>query len=125
MFVQPRSLEQRVTMLEEKMQELRELPARVSGVEVQIVQLREEMRESFSATRTELGGKVDGLRIELRGEMHGVRADLLVEIHGIRDELLAEIRQGDQATRDFMRMLFEHHQSNLKTIGEGKRKRKQ
>jgi len=95
------------------MQELRELPARVAGVELQLVQLREEMRESFSAIRTELGGKVDGLRVELRGEMHEMR-----------DELLAEIRLGDQATRDFMRMLFEHHQSSLKTIGEGTKKRK-
>ena len=89
--MQPRSLEQRVTMLEEQMQELRELPARVAGVELQILQLREEMREAFSATRSEL-----------------------------RDE----IRAGDQATRDFMRMLFEHHQTNLRTIGEGTKKRK-
>ncbi|NOT26272.1 MAG: hypothetical protein HOP16_09230 [Acidobacteria bacterium] len=110
------------------MQELRELPARVAGVELQIVQLREEMRGSFSAIRTELGGKVDGLRDELRGEMHGMRGELLAEIRqgdqATRDRLLAEIRLGDQATRDFMRMLFEHHQSNLKTIGEGTKKRK-
>ena len=91
------------------MQELRELPVRVAGVELQILQLREEMRESFSAIRTELDGKVAGLQ----GEMQGMR-----------DELLAEIRLGDQATRDFMRMLFEHHQSSLKTIGEGRKKRK-
>jgi hypothetical protein len=84
-------------MLEDQMQELRGLPARVAGVELQIVQLRGEMREAFSATRS-----------ELRGEMHG-----------IRDELLAEIRGGDQATQNFMKVLFEHHQSNLRTIGEG------
>jgi hypothetical protein len=115
-----------VTRLEEQMQELRELPARVAGVELQIVQLRHEMQEAFSATRSEFGGKVDGLhgrmdglRDELRTEMHGIRDELRTETHGIRDELLAEIRLGDQATRDFMRMLFEHHQSNLRTIGEG------
>ena len=122
------------------MQELRELPARVAGVELQIMQLRGEMREAFSATRSEFGGKVDGLhgrmgglharvddlhgrmdslRDELRTEMHGIRDELRNETHGIRDELLAEIRLGDQATRDFMRMIFEHHQSNLRTIGEG------
>ena len=99
--MQPRSLEQRVTMLEEQMQELRELPARVAGVDLQILQLREEMQEAFSATRS-----------ELRGEMHS-----------IRDELRAEIRAGDQETRDFMRMLFEHHQTNLRTIDEGKKGR--
>ena len=81
------------------MQELRELPARVGGVELQILQLREEMQVGFSATRS----------------------DLRAEMHGMRDELLVEIRTGDQATRDFMRMLFEHHQTNLRTIGEGKK----
>ena len=115
------------------MQELRGLPARVAGVELQIVQLREEMRESFSAIRTELGGKVDGLhgrmddlhgrmdglRDELRTETHGIRDDLRAEMRGMRDELMTEIRDGDQATRNFMKTLFEHHQSNLRTIGEG------
>ena len=48
------------------MQELRELPARVAGVELQMLQLREEMREAFSATRS-----------ELRGELHGIRDELL------------------------------------------------
>ena len=86
------------------MQELRGLPARVAGVELQIVQLREEMREAFSATRSEFNGKVDGLRAEL---------------HGIRDELLTEIRVGDQATRDFMRMLYEDTKTMIRTMGEG------
>ena len=94
------------------MQELRELPARVAGVELQILQLRGEMQEAFSATRSEFGG------------LHGKVDSLRVEMHGIRDELLAEIRDGDQATQNFMKVLFEHHQSNLKTIGEGTPKRK-
>jgi len=84
------------------MQELKGLPARVAGVELQIVQLRDEMREAFSATR-----------LELRGEMCG-----------IRDELRAEIRAGDQATRDFMRTLYEDLKATLRTIGEGTKGRK-
>lgn len=146
------------------MQELRELPARVAGVELQILQLRGEMQEAFSATRAVLGGKVEGLRVEmhgirdelrteihgfrdelraethgirdeLRAEIHGIRDDLRTEIHevrdelradmqGVRDDLLAEIRDGDRETQNFMKVLFEHHQSNLKTIGEGTPKRK-
>ncbi len=43
-----------MTSLEEQMQELRDLPTRVTGVESQILQLRTEMRDEFSATRTEL-----------------------------------------------------------------------
>ena len=46
----PRSLEQRVTFLEQQMQELADLPARVAGVELQILQLRDEMRVESSAT---------------------------------------------------------------------------
>ena len=96
-------------MLEEQMQELRELPARVAGVELQIMQVRGEMREAFSATR---------------GEMHGIRDELRIEMHGIRDELLAEIRLGDQATRDFMRMLHEEALARIATIGEGTKRRR-
>ena len=80
---------------------------------MQILQLREEMQEAFSATRS-----------ELQGEMHSICNELRTEIHGMRDELLAEIRLGDQATRDFTRMLFEHHRTNLRTIAEGAKKRK-
>jgi ribosomal protein S6E (S10) len=84
------------------MRELREIPARIAGVESQIVQLRQEMQESFSAIRSELGEKADGRQID-----------------GLRVELLTEIRGGDQATQNFMKVLFEHHQANLRTIGEG------
>ena len=100
-------------MLEEQMQEIRGLPARVAGVELQIVQLREEMRESFSATRS-----------ELRGEIHGIRDELRAEMRGVRDDLRVEIRAGDQETRDFMRMLYEELTTTLKTIGEGTKGRR-
>lgn len=89
-------------MLEGQMRELRDLPARVAGVELQVLQLRGEMREAFSATRSELRG----------------------ELHGSREDLRAEIRTGDQATRDFMRALYERYQTNMRTIGEGKKGRK-
>ena len=128
--MQPRSLEQRVTMLEQQMQELRELPTRVAGVELQIVQLREEMQVAFSAIRSELReevgslhGRADGLhgRVDgLHGKIDGLRAEML----GIRDDLRGEIRAGNQETRDFMRMLYEHQQTNIRTIGEGKKGRK-
>ena len=97
-------------MLEQQMQELRELPARVAGVELQIVQLRAEMREAFSATR-----------VELRSEMHGIRDELRTEMHGMRDDLRNEIRAGDQATRDFMRMLYEDTIARIATMGEGRK----
>ena len=91
------------------MQELRELPARVAGVELQVLQLREEMQVAFSALRSELHEEVGGLR----GEMHG-----------IRDDLREETRAGNQATRDSMRALYEDALTRMATIGEGKKGRK-
>ena len=95
------------------MQALRELPDRVASVELQIVQLRDEMHDAFSA-----------MRLELRGEMRAIRDELRAEIHGIRDDLRLEIQAGNQETRTFMRMLYENNKETIKTMGEGKRKRK-
>jgi hypothetical protein len=48
-----KSLEERVDMLERRIEILEQLPDRVTAVEVQIVQLRNEVRAEFSATRAE------------------------------------------------------------------------
>jgi hypothetical protein len=47
----PESLRVRVERLERRMENLELLPDRVSAVESQIMQLRDEMRNEFSATR--------------------------------------------------------------------------
>ena len=47
-------LEGRVSILEEKVGSLEQLPARVDALELQIQQLRGEMRAEFSATRQEI-----------------------------------------------------------------------
>ena len=47
----PESLRVRVERLERRVEILEQLPDRVSAVESQIVQLRDEMRNEFSATR--------------------------------------------------------------------------
>ena len=44
-----RSLDERVEILETKVGDLQELPARMGAVEAQILQLRVEMRDGFSA----------------------------------------------------------------------------
>ena len=106
------------------MQALRELPDRVASVEVEIVQLRDEMHDAFSAMRSELRGEMRTIRDELRAEIQGTRDALGAEIHGIRDDLRLEIQAGNQETRTFMRMLYENNKETIKTMGEGKRKRK-
>ena len=64
--MQPRSIEERLTMLERQMQEMRELPERVTKLASQILQLREEMREELSAIRTEMKAADDETRVFMR-----------------------------------------------------------
>jgi hypothetical protein len=80
-------------MLEEQMQALRDLPTRVSGVESQILQLREEMQVGFSAIRTEFRGELQEFGAALRAEMQGIRDDLRAEMHGMRNERRADKRR--------------------------------
>ena len=55
--MQQRSMIERIEILERKVEALETLPERVTGVEVQLVQLRDEMRVEFSATRAENAGR--------------------------------------------------------------------
>jgi hypothetical protein len=91
------SLEERVTLLEQ-------LPARVDGLALQIVQLREEMHAEFSAIRTESQAGFSAIRTE-SGET--------------RRSLREEIRTGDEETRRQMRLLYEDVIARLVLIQEG------
>jgi len=72
-------------MLEQQMQQLRDLPERVGRVESQILQLRTEMRDGFSAIRSDL-------RAELHGVEAGLRTEFRTELHDVRDALRSEMR---------------------------------
>ena len=84
----------RVQILEQKVENLEKLPARLEAVESQIVQLRDEMRGEFSAVRQEIGATAAGLH--------------------------AEIRAGDEETRRYMRVLHEEVLSRIAMLGEGR-----
>ena len=51
-----RSLDERVEILEKKVGDLEKLPARMDAVESQILQLRGEMRDGFSAIDRRFAG---------------------------------------------------------------------
>src|SRR5262245_8798924 len=85
-------LPERVTILEQKVEILESLPERVTALELQIVQLRSEMHDEFSA---------------IRGELRGGDARLREEIRAVDAGLREEIRSGDEETRRFMRVLHE------------------
>ena len=90
-----KSLEERVDMLERRVELLEQLPDRVTALELQIVQLRDEMRAEFSATRAEARAGDEETRRVLRDE----------------------IRAGDQETRRFMRILHEDLVGRIEILG--------
>jgi len=61
-----RNLTERVEVLEMEVGALKELPARVSAVESQIVELRAEMRSEFSAVRKEMRELIGETKAEMR-----------------------------------------------------------
>jgi len=85
-------------MLEGQMQEMRGLPERVTNLESQILQLRQEMRDEFSATRS-----------EFRGELAAA---------------VTTLSQAIADTNTHMRVLHEDTLSRFATIGEGRKSRK-
>ena len=100
-------LERRVSILEQNVEHLEQLPARIDALELQIVQLRTEMRAEFSAVRGEMADMGSGLR----GEIAQVREDIAA--------LGRETAARFLAFGDEMRMLFEESLGRRKVIAEG------
>jgi hypothetical protein len=107
--MQERSIVERVEILERKVETLETLPDRVTRVELQLVQLRDEMRGEFSAIRGSAATEVtlSSLREEIRAGGDETRRTLREEIRGGDEEtrwtLREEIRGGDEETRRVLR----------------------
>ena len=91
------SLEIRMDRLERRVEILEQLPERVTALEVQIVQLRDEMRSEFSATQALIQAGDQGVITTLR----------------------EEIRDGDEETRRYMRVLHEDLVGRIAALKEG------
>jgi hypothetical protein len=65
----------------------------VERMESQILQLRTEMQDGFSAIRTDLRAELHGVETGLRTELHDVRDALRSEIGEVRDTLRSEIHE--------------------------------
>jgi hypothetical protein len=100
------TLTQRVEILEQKVERLETLPARMAAVELQILHLRDEMQTGFSAVCQEMAGMRDDLRTELKSTAESLRA---------------EIREGDEATRRYMRVLHEDVIARIAALGDARR----
>ena len=80
-------LQERVESLELRMDHLEQLPARVTALEVQILQFREEVRGEFSAVRQDIRAQGD----ELRREMKAQRDELVTHMQVLHEEVLSRI----------------------------------
>ena len=111
--MQQRSMIERIEILERKVEALETLPERVTAVELQLVQLRDEMHAEFSATRAEMRAGDEEIQRTLRDE---IRAGDEETRRVLRDE----IRAGDEETRRYMRILHEDVISRLALIEESR-----
>lgn len=105
------TIENRVERLELRVTELEKLPERITAVESQIVQLRTEMRDEFSAVRQDL----EETRRSLRTEIAETRESLGAEIEGLRR---STGEQFDELRRH-MRVLHQDVIGRLEAIQEG------
>ena len=122
------SVENRFERLERRVTEIEQLPARMDRLELQIVQLRAEMRDEFSAIRQaiqigdeggqrslERGEKSGGLREEIRNGNVMVATALTEQIEDAR----TESRSLFEDARRENRVLFEEALARIASIQEG------
>jgi len=105
------SLERRIEILEENMEQLRDVPVRLSAVESQIVQLRAEMQTGFSALR--------GQNDETRGEMVRLNDETRRELVRLNDETRREMTRLNDETNAHLRVLHEEVISRIALLQEG------
>jgi hypothetical protein len=108
----------RVEMLEETVESLRRLPEdmkalnrRVTGVELQILLFRTEMREEFSAVRSEMATKSE---TATKKDLADLREELREDIAATARESVALHLESQRQSR----MMFEELRSMLRVLGD-------
>ena len=100
----PQTLAARVESIEGRVTGLEKLPARMDRLELQIVQLRREMHDEFSAIRSEMhdGDEqvVRTLREEIRTGDEETRRVLREEMRAVADEIMGQARMLYEDLRD-------------------------
>ena len=102
-------LEKTIELLQSLPEEVRELRGHVGGVESQILQLRTEMRDEFSATRREMATKA-----ELQDAVAGAVRELSAAIAETRADFAKKFDDADRHAK----VLFENAIARLKTLRE-------
>ena len=106
----PSPLTRRVQILEEIVERLEQLPARIDSIELQILQFRDEVRIEFSEMRELHAQAIAGIALTEQALLHEI---------GQLDERAAS---RDAETRRMMRVLYEDLIDRITTLGEGSRR---
>jgi hypothetical protein len=95
------SIESRVEKLEARVTMFEELPARIDGLASQIVQLRTEIGDEFSAVREEMRAGDEETRRVLRADIQDLGTQMRVLHEDVMSKLalLAEARAGRPSSR--------------------------
>lgn len=116
-------LERRVRILEEKMDQMRDVPRRLDAVESQILELRSEMRIGFSALRTqneETRAEMRVLNEETRADARALNEKTRAEMRALNEETRAEMRALNDDTKAQMRLLHEDVISRIALLQENR-----
>jgi uncharacterized alpha-E superfamily protein len=125
--MQPKSLEDRVTLLENNLRGLPErvgsLETRVTELTVEFVQFRGEVRSEFSATREELRKEIrdsnDALHKKLDAKFDDKIDGLHAEMHALHAVAMLEIGKAFERSMSLTRTLHEEAMSQIKLIKHG------
>jgi hypothetical protein len=100
--------------------EIRAVDARL-GDEIRAVDagLRDEIRAVDAGLRDEIRAVDAGLRQAIRAVDVGLRVEMETREASLLEKIRAEIRDGDEQTRTYMRVLHEEVISKIATLGAG------
>jgi hypothetical protein len=113
-------VENRVEKLEERVVVLEQLPSRIEKVELQIQQVRGEMRDEFSAVRHEMRDEFAAVRQEMRELGSALRE----EIRATNRHTIEKLTESIEAARREARVLYEDVIARIATLGEAQNGRK-
>jgi len=123
-------LEKRVESLEKQMERLTDVPERLERVEGRLERVEGRLERVEGGLRdvradlTAFRGEFLQFRQETRGEFLAIRTELRAEMQSLHENLIRRMDAGDDATRVFMRVLHEELKTEIKLVGEGRKRRK-
>jgi lipoate-protein ligase A len=97
--VAPQSIEQRVHSVEERVTALEELPGRLDRLGTQILDMRTEMREEFSAIRGEPRGPDTPSLVSLRDAIQENGERIMTQVRVLHEDLVVRIAEPSKRKR--------------------------